>query len=131
MNMNNDVWNTNNIINIRNPSSILQQEKSNIITNPFIPNEQREREIEVIQTEANNIIEKSYNEHTSIANITLKSISVNISNSFVGFLNDLFEIPDNSSYISHFGSILHKDQRYAYFGIVFVIVAVILLIIQK
>ena len=55
---------------MNNPVPILQQEKSSITTNPFIPNDQKIKELEIIDKEANKIIEDAYNKNktSSIAN---------------------------------------------------------------
>ena len=76
----------NEIVNITNPTPILQQERSQITTNPFIPNEQRILELEQLDKSANQIIEESYNKNktNSIANLNLRDISKNISSSFIG-----------------------------------------------
>ena len=71
---------SNSIVNISNTVPILQQERSKITTNPFIPNEQKTIELEELDSLSNQIIEEQYNKNrtTSIANLSLKSISKNI-----------------------------------------------------
>lgn len=120
------------IINIQNPIPILQQDKSMITTNPFIPNEQKIKELEVLDEEANKIIENAYNKNktNSISNLSLKEINKNVSSSFIGFLDDLFIKPDNIKWQEYLPIILQKDQRYTYFGILFIFIAIYMLLIH-
>ena len=110
---------------ITNPIPILQQEKSQITTNPFIPNEQKEKELQVIDLEANKIIEEAYNKNktTSIANLSIKDIITNTADSIIGLLDDLFTKPKDISWKDYIPNILQKDQRYTYIGFVFLILA--------
>jgi len=115
-----------------NPVPILQQEKSNITTNPFIPNEQKIKELEIIDKEANKIIEDAYNKNktTSISNLSIKDIIINISDSVIGILDDLFVKPDNINWPNYISSILQKNQRYTYIGILFLIIAFYILLVH-
>ena len=113
------------IANLQNPFPILQQPRSNITTNPFIPNEQKQYELEVLEKNANEIVEKAYmqNKTSSISNLSVKTVIHNTANSFVGVLNDLFEKPKEVNFINHVLNILQKEQRYAYIGLIFIIIA--------
>jgi hypothetical protein len=121
------------IINLQNPQPILQQDRSNIVTNPFIPNVQKERELETINKEASDIIEKEYNKNktSSILNQPIKDINKNIAGSVIGILDDLFNKPDDTDWTSYIQTILQKDQRYAYIGILFILIAVYSLIVYS
>jgi hypothetical protein len=114
-----------------NPVPILQQEKSNITTNPFIPNEQKIKELEIIDKEANKIIEDAYNKNktSSISNLSIKDIITNISDSVIGLLDDLFSKPENINWKDYLSSILQKNQRYTYLGILFLIIAFYMLLV--
>lgn len=114
-----------------NPVPILQQEKSNITTNPFIPNEQKIKELEIIDKEANKIIEDAYNKNktSSISNLSIKDIITNISDSVIGLLDDLFAKPENINWKDYLSSILQKNQRYTYLGILFLIIAFYMLLV--
>lgn len=121
------------IINLQNPQPILQQDRSNIVTNPFIPNAQKEKELETINKEASDIIEKEYNKNktSSILNQPIKDINKNIAESVIGILDDLFNKPDDTDWTSYIQTILQKDQRYAYIGILFILIAVYSLIVYS
>ena len=115
-----------------NPVPILQQEKSNITTNPFIPSEQKIKELEIIDKKANKIIEDAYNTNktTSISNLSIKDIIINISDSVIGLLDDLFVKPENIDWPNYISSILQKNQRYTYIGILFLIIAFYMLLVH-
>lgn len=121
------------IVNLQNAFPILQQPRSNITTNPFIPNEQKEFEIEVLEKNANEIIEKAYlsNKTSSISNLSLKNIVHNTANSFIGFMNDLFDKPKDKKIIEHIINILEKEQRYAYIGLILIIIALYMEVVRK
>lgn len=121
------------IVNLQNAFPILQQPRSNITTNPFIPNEQKEFEIEVLEKNANEIVEKAYlsNKTSSISNLSLKNIVHNTANSFIGFMNDLFDKPKDKKIIEHIINILEKEQRYAYIGLILIIIALYMEVVRK
>jgi hypothetical protein len=119
------------IANLTNPTPILQQDKSSkLTTNPFIPNEQREKEIEAIQQEANSIVEDAYrtNKTSSISNMTLVQINQNLSNSVTGFIDDIFTKPKDIPWRNYLPVIIQKDQRYAYLGLLFIFIAIYILL---
>lgn len=114
------------IVNIQNPIPILQQPKSTIVTtNPFIPNEVKEMELEMIDREANKIIEEQYRQSqaSGLGNMTVKQIGRNISVSCVGILDDLFAKPQDKAWGQYLPEIFQKDGRYGYIGILFIIIA--------
>ena len=115
---------------MNNPVPILQQEKSNITTNPFIPNDQKIKELEIIDERANKIIEEAYNKNktTSISNLSIKDIITNISDSVIGILDDLFLKPENINWKDYISIILKKNQRYTYIGVLFLIIAFYMLL---
>jgi hypothetical protein len=123
----------NQIANISNAIPILQQERSNITTNPFIPNEQRTMELEQIDKAANLIIEEQYNKNktSSIFNLSLRDINTNISSSFIGFFNDLFLKPADMPWRIYVPMILERDQRYTYIGVLCIFIAVYMLAVRK
>jgi len=129
---NNNNMSVNEIVNITNPTPILQQERSQITTNPFIPNEQRILELEQLDKSANQIIEESYNKNktNSIANLNLRDISKNISSSFIGISEDLFNKPEDVKWVDYIFLIFQKDQRYAYIGVVLLMIAFYMMIIK-
>jgi hypothetical protein len=107
------------IANIQNPINILQQEKSKITTNPFIPNEQKIREFEIIDKEANEIIKKAHDKN-NIYNVSISEINSRISKSTIGFFNDLFLKPEKENWIEYLQLILLKEERYTYLGFVLI-----------
>lgn len=111
---------------------ILQQQRSSITTNPFIPNEQREFELESISKDANKIVESEYlkNKTSSIQNKTLQEINQNIANSVVGILDDLFKKPSETNWHIYIIEICTKEQRYAYIGILLIFISIILFIFK-
>lgn len=122
------------IANIVNPQPILQQPASSKInTNPFIPNQQRELELKVIQRQANEIIEDAYksNKTSSIANLSLKQINKNISDSFLGIVDDIYKKPKDINWKDYFPKILEKDQRYAYLGVLLVLISLYILLSKR
>lgn len=119
------------IANVANPTPILQQDRSSkLTTNPFIPNEQRERELVTIQQEANSIIEEAYqtNKTSSIRNMTLNQINGNISSSVTGIIDDLFAKPNDVPWRHYLPMIIQKEQRFAYLGILLIFIAVYMLL---
>jgi len=123
----------NQIANIQNAIPILQQERSTVTTNPFIPNEQKTIELEQIDKQANEIIEQQYkkNKTNSIFNLTIAEINKNIAASFIGFLDDLFLKPEDMPWKVYIPMIIQKDQRYTYLGVLFIIIAVYMLAVRR
>lgn len=115
------------VVNITNPVPILQQNKSSIITNPFIPNEQKEFEIELLNKEASEILEKEYQEkqRDSIKNQTIEGIFKKMINSILGVLDDIFKKPEDINFFHHLLNILSKENRYAYIGVFLILMVII------
>lgn len=93
---------------LENPTNILTQTKSDITTNPFIK-----------PVENDMPVNKSLNE-----------INTNVSITFMGFLDDLFNKPDNQSWPSYLVEIIRKDERYNYFGILLFFISLYILLIK-
>lgn len=112
---------------------ILQQEKSFIVTNPFIPQKQQEKELQVIEKSANSIVENAYqqNQTSSIANVSLKNLTKNSSKAISGFFDDLFVKPQGTPWIKYLSHILFKDQRYAYIGFVLIFIALLIYVFKN
>lgn len=122
----------NQIANISNAIPILQQERSKITTNPFIPNTQRIRELEELDIDANKIIEAEYNKNktTSVVNLSIREINKNVSSSVIGLLDDLFKKPKDIPWRVYLPIIIQKDQRYTYIGVLFIIIAIYMLLVK-
>jgi hypothetical protein len=122
----------NQIANISNVRPILQQERSKITTNPFIPNEQKTIELQELDKQANDIIEEQYNKNqtTSISNLSIREITKNISSSSIGFFNDLFIKPSDTPWTEYLLKIFTKDQRHTYIGVLFILIALYMLIVK-
>jgi hypothetical protein len=122
------------IANLIPPQPILQQQKSSrLVTNPFIPNEQKEQELQVVQEEANDIIKVAYqqNQTSSIQNQSLGQININISQSVIGFLDDCFNKPDDIPWKHYLPMITQKEQRYTYIGILLIFISIFFLIVKQ
>jgi hypothetical protein len=117
----------------KNPVPILQQERSSIVTNPFIPNEQKELELAVVQREANSIIQDAYknNKTSSIQDLTLSQINKNISQSVTSFVDDMFVKPVDIPWRHYIPMMLQKEQRYTYFGVLCLFVAIFIMLAKK
>lgn len=117
---------------IESPNNILSQQKSNITTNPFITDTQKEKEINILQKEINQIIVDDYNKNltSSISNQTLSEINKNISISCIELMNDMLNKPGDIYWIEYIQFVLKKNQRYAYIGILLIIIAIYLLLIS-
>jgi hypothetical protein len=119
------------IANLTQQPPILQQQKSKIITNPFISDNVKLAELNDLQDNANLIIQNEYDKSAGISSLSLFEIHKNITNSFIGFLNDLLNKKDDSPWIEYFFAILKKDQRYVYIGMLLIIIAFIILLVSS
>jgi hypothetical protein len=114
--------------NIVNPQPILQQDKSSMVTsNPLIPNEQKEREI--IVTDSNSNINTS--NKTTVKNMSIQDINKKIGSSVIGFFDDLFLKPENVPWKEYLPTILQKDERYTYIGILCILIGFYLLLARS
>jgi hypothetical protein len=119
------------IVNLTNPQPILQQDKSSIVTsNPLIPNEQKEREIIVtdISNTANN---NNANAKNTVKNMSIQDINKKIGTSVIGFFDDLFLKPENVPWKEYLPTILQKDERYTYIGILCILIGFYLLLARS
>jgi hypothetical protein len=91
-----------------NPKPILQQTKSKITTNPFIK-------------------ETGFD---APVNPTFNKINENVSVTFIGILDDLFNKPDNESWNSYLPKILSKEQRSSYLAVLLFFIALYILLIK-
>jgi len=114
---------------VSNPVNILARERSNLTTNPFIPNEQRIREFEVIDKKANEIMQRAYDKN-DIYNFSINEINKKISKSAVEFLDDLFVKPENENWIEYLQVILLKNERYVYFGFILIMFVIFMKFIE-
>jgi len=119
-----------NIINIQNPEPILLQERSKITTNPFIPNEQREIELSMLDKRSNDILIKK-NQQSKFTNLSIQQINANISKSVIELMDDLFMKPESESWIDYIKEIMQKDDRYSYIGILLILIAVYMIIVYN
>lgn len=122
------------IANLIPPKPILQQQKSSlVVTNPFIPNEQKAQELEAVQKEANDIVRVAYqqNQTSSIQNQSLGQLNKNISQSVIGLLDDIFKKPDDIPWKHYLPMIIQKEQRYTYIGILLVFISIFFLIVKQ
>lgn len=92
---------------LENPTNILSQTKSDITTNPFIKPDD-----------------------TKPINKTINQINTNVSTTFMGFLDDLFNKPDDESWSSYLFVIIKKDERYNYFAVLLFFIALYILLIK-
>jgi len=118
-----------NIANIQNPVNILKQQSSKITTNPFIPNEQKIKEFEIIDKEANEIIKKAYSKN-DIYNFSINEINKRISKSITGFLDDLFVKPEKYNWVEYLQLILLEEERYVYFGFILIMFVIFMKFIE-
>jgi len=119
------------ISNLTQPVPILQQQKSVITTNPFIPDSIKVAELTSIQNNANEIMKSEYKKNTGVNQFSLTDLHKNITKSFMGVLNDSLNKDDESSWFEYIFIILGKDQRYVYIGILLIITALIILLINS
>lgn len=107
---------------------ILQQSKSFITTNPFIPESQRMLELEALDTEANAIIQEQYNRNvvSSVKSQSLGNIAKNMSGSIIGIMDDMFAKPSGVPLMQYMQAVFQRDQRYAYIGMFLLLLAVYL-----
>lgn len=115
------------------PVPILQQQPSEITTNSFIPQEQRIKELSIIEEQANKLVEEAYfqNRNSSIRFQSIDQINKNISGSVIGIIDDILRKPSEISWNTYIVYIFQKEQRYAYIGILLIFISVLLYIFNK
>jgi hypothetical protein len=114
---------------VKNPTNILSQDKSKITTNPFIPNEQKIKEITEIQKDSNRIL-KAANKKTNLLDTSINELIDKISKSFLDFLEDVFKKPNDMTYLNYIQVILLKEDRYIYLGFILIFFASVASIIN-
>jgi hypothetical protein len=102
------------ILPLNSPINILRQSKAKITTNPFIKPIDTEQFEEV----------KEQKKHK---NIPFAEINENLSLNFIGFIDDIFNKPDDDNWINYLTIILNKDDRYTYFAIFLFLIALIII----
>jgi hypothetical protein len=118
----------NNIVNLQNPIPILQQPKSEIITNKLIPNRQKVEEYEIID---NIELRKQQEQKIKLENNGIKyasfaTIHTRISESIIGIITEIFDKPYNEGIFEHINNTFTKNQRYAYIGLLLIMISIIL-----
>lgn len=111
------------ILPLNSPINILQQPKAEITTNPFIKPITADQIEEVEKIEE---IEKINFEKID-KNIPFAEINEKLSLNFIGFIDDIFNKPNNDNWINYITIILNKDDRYTYFAIFLFLIALIII----
>jgi len=116
---------------LSNPTNILSQEKSYITTNPFIPNGQKDKELSVLQDKAQSVVDDAWNSNnkSSIRNLTLDNIFKNMAMAPINLFTDLFNKPENISWLDYIPLIIQRDQRYAYIGLLIIFITLFYILI--
>lgn len=94
---------------LANPKPILQQTKSEITTNPFI---------------------KETGSDEPLTNPSFNKINENVSVTFIGILDDLFNKPDDESWNTYLPKILYKENRMNYIAVLVFFIALYILLIK-
>jgi hypothetical protein len=109
----------------RDSERILKQTRSDILTNGFIPKEQKDREIRQMEIVANNIVSDAYRNHNlSLKEMTIGEIMTNMSDACVGISRDIYKKPEGISWGEYSSVIILKNGRYKYIGILIILVVV-------
>lgn len=104
------------ILPLNSPINILRQSKAKITTNPFIKPLDSDTSTEQF--------EEPQKKHK---NIPFTEINENLSLNFIGFIDDIFNKPDDDNWINYLTVILNKDDRYTYFAIFLFLVALMII----
>lgn len=86
---------------VQNPTPILQQQKAEITTNPYIQPKPEPTE-------------------TPKKSPTYSEINRNVSKTVLGLIDDLFDKPDDIPWTKYIQIILDKDDRYNYIAVLIV-----------
>lgn len=126
--------NKNFIINITTPIPILQQNTSSINTNPFLMDNNKIN-IDRSETQTQNDIEienenEKRNEKVYMTNLDIEYFFKDFSINIIDFLNDLLDKPHDESWVYYLVYILYKNNRYTYIGILSIIIALMIYIIE-
>ena len=101
------------ILPLNSPINILTDQKAELTTNPYI------------KPAINNIVtvEKP-------RNIPFSEINEKLSVNFIGFIDDLYNKPDDENWKDYFPMILSKNERYTYFAILIFFISLFILFIR-
>jgi hypothetical protein len=101
------------------------QSPSNIETPAFIPDIQKEKELQKLNKDVNDLIIDNYNMNitSSISIGNISDIHKNISSSCIGLLDDALNKPSDIMWIDYIQLILKKNQRYVYIGFLLIFIA--------
>lgn len=94
------------VLPLENPKPILQQTKSDIVSNPFIVSSD------------------------DILNPTFSEINKNVSTTFIDLLDDLFNKSESESWNNYLPRILLKDNRYNYIAVLLFFIALYILLVK-
>lgn len=97
---------------------ILQQPKSNIITNPLIIPKEDPEEI------------NDMNENNDISDMTLSQINQNVSSSFLGLCQDILQKPKEERWNNYIFIIIQKDNRYKFLLILVFFIFIFYIIVK-
>lgn len=98
---------------LTSPTPILQQSKSTIVTNPFITEDQKQKELADLQRQANAI----FDNHSFV-------LPKKMSSSFINVLDDILNKPQAVNWGQYLFQIITKDNRFFYLGILFLIIGI-------
>jgi hypothetical protein len=108
---------------VTNPQNILKSGKSNITTNPFIPKDQKDKEMIDLNNEIEYMISKNINSK-SLMNLSIRELNSNIANSVINVMDDMFNKPQDINWISYTIYIIQKEDRYTYLGLLFLFISI-------
>ena len=112
----------NTIAGLANPKPILKQQKSALVTtNPLIKNSSQDTV--QVTSDTNEMFSRM-----GIADKSLRDINTNVSDSVIGFMDDLFNKPHDVPWRHYTFLILKRDNRYSYFGVLFIFIAIFILL---
>jgi hypothetical protein len=100
---------------IQNPMPILQQQKAELTTNPFI---------KPARQEASRDIDASRDQEAPQIKIN-RQLSIHL----IGFMDDLLDKPDDMEWHRHVKMCLHKDDRMLYLTILLVFIVLFMILI--
>jgi hypothetical protein len=112
------------VLPLNSPVNILTDQKAELTTNPYVkPAILTTTEITTSTTSTTSTIDKP-------RNIPFAEINEKLSINFMGFINDLFNKPDDESWSNYLAMILSKDDRYTYFGILIFFITLFILFMR-
>jgi hypothetical protein len=101
---------------------ILKQTKSNVLTmNGFISKESKESEIKELEIVANSIVEEAYKKkNRGLKDMKIEEIMTSMSDACVGISRDIYNKPENTSWVEYLSIIVLKNGRYKYVGLMII-----------